>query len=115
MEDTIARVIRIAESCSGRKNLDAISAVDQDMKICGDDISWFALQLSREFGDQVWQWPWQRFAGLNEGLPLLAPLILIWQLITWPIRGSFEYPNMLERLELGHIAKVLDAGLWFEP
>ena len=115
MAETLRRVIEIAEYCSGSKRLGANSAVDQDMKIWGDDVTWFATELSKSFGEDLWQWPWQRFAGLNEGLPLTAPFILIWQLVTWPFRGSFSYPDTFERLELGHIARCLDAGHWIEP
>ncbi len=115
MGDTLARVIHIAEHCSGCTNLGAESAIDQDMKIWGDDVTWFATELSKQFGDDVFQWPWQRFTGLDEGLPLLAPFMLMWQLATWPFRGSFNYPSPFERLELGHIVAVIDHGEWFEP
>jgi len=115
MTETLGRVIQIAEHCSGHSGLRAESAVHQDMKIWGGDVEEFAEALAKAFGEHVWQWPWQRFAGLNEGLPLLAPFSLIWQILTWPFRGSFSYPSRLERLELGHIARVIDAGHWIEP
>lgn len=115
MEGTIDRVIEIAEYCSGAKNLTVLSAIDQDMKIAGDDVTWLAMELAKEFGEGIYQWPWQRFSQLNEGLSLLFPFMLVWQLISWPFRGSFEYPSPYERLELGHIAAVIEKGEWFEP
>ena len=117
MSAVLDRVVVIAAKQSGipSKRLSAVSAVDQDMRISGDDVTEFAEALAQEFGDQVWQWPWQRFANLSEGLPLTFPIILIWQLITWPFRGAFEYPSPYERLELGHIAAVIERGHWVEP
>lgn len=112
---TLTRVIEIATYHSGAKGLHAGSAIDQDIGMSGGDVTDFAESLAAEFGDQVWQWPWHRFVLLHEGLPLLFPLQLMWQLLTWPLRGSFEYPSPLERLELGHIAAVIDSGAWLEP
>ncbi len=112
---TLDRVIEIATYCSGAKGLHAGSAIDQDIRISGGDVEDFANALAHEFGDQVWQWPWHRFANLSEGLSLAFPFQLTWQLLTWPFRGSFEYPSPFERLELGHIAAVIDHGDWFEP
>jgi hypothetical protein len=112
---TLDRVIEIAEYCSGAKNLGANSAIDQDIRISGDDVTDFAEALAKEFGENIWTWPWQRFAQLDEGLSLLLPLMLTWQIVSWPFRGSFEYPSPYERLELGHVAAVIDKGHWFEP
>ena len=81
----------------------------------GDDLVDFVERLEERFGSWVWEWPWQRFTQLSEGLSLLFPFMLLWQLVTWPIRGSFSYPSAYERLELGHIATVLEAGEWIEP
>ena len=110
-------VIEITSRTTGVKAtmLNANSAIDQDIRISGGDVTDLAEALAAEFGDQVWQWPWQRFAELNEGLSLLFPFMLVWQLLTWPVRGSFEYSSPFERLELGHIAKVIDAGQWLDP
>jgi hypothetical protein len=117
MTPTLERVMEIASRQTGvvAAKLGAHSAIDQDIRISGDDVTELTEALAAEFGDQVWQWPWQRFAHLGEGLSLWFPFVLTWQLLTWPIRGSFEYPTKLERLELGHIAKVIDAGHWLEP
>ncbi len=117
MSATLDRVIEIVAAQSGvrQDRLCASSAIDQDIVISGGDIEDLVEALANEFGDQVWQWPWQRFALLDEGLSLLFPFQFVWQLITWPIRGSFSYPSPYERLELGHIAKVIEAGHWLEP
>ena len=117
MTDTLARVIAISHEVTGIKleRLTAGTAVDHDMDIVGDDAVDFCAALDREFGDWIWSWPWQRFVEFNEGLSLLFPFMIIWQLLTWPFRGSFSYPNRRERLELGHIAAVIDKGEWFEP
>lgn len=115
--ETLQRVVAIAEDCTGiaMDRLSATSAVDQDLGLVGDDATDFCLALGREFGDWIWSWPWQRFVDFNEGLSLLFPLVLVWQLFTWPFRGSFNYPSTLERLELGHVAAVIDRREWFEP
>ncbi|MBX9883637.1 MAG: hypothetical protein K2X68_01565 [Novosphingobium sp.] len=117
MSPTLVRVIEIVTEHSGirRDRLSASSALDQDVRISGDDVTELVEALAREFGEQVWQWPWQRFALLDEGLSPFFLFQLTWQLVTWPFRGSFEYPSPYERLELGHIAKVIDAGHWLEP
>jgi hypothetical protein len=108
-------IIIQAEYMSGAKNLTALSAIDQDIGMNGDDVTEFAEWLAKEFSDHVWQWPWQRFACLDEGLSLMFPFMVIWQLMSWPFRGSFNYPSPFERLELGHIAAVIEKGEWFEP
>lgn len=117
MSSTLDRVIEIVAEQTGmrRDRLTVASAVDQDIGISGGDVEDFAEALAQEFGDQVWQWPWHRFALLDEGVSPLFPFQLVWQLLTWPVRGSFSYPSPYERLELGHIAKVIEAGHWLEP
>ena len=83
--------------------------------MAGMDVWDFEDALADRFGEHVREWPWNRFANLNEGISPLFPLQLAWQFLSWPWRGSFEYPNRLERLELGHIAAVIEKGQWFEP
>ena len=113
---TLDRVIAIVSKHSGVRveKLSSSSAIDQDVRIVGDDVTELVEALAAEFGKYVWQWPWQRFAQLNEGLSLFFPFMLVWQLVSWLFRGSFEYPSTYERLELGHIAAVIDRGEWFE-
>ena len=79
----------------------------------GDDIDELVDRLAQEFGDQVFSWPWSRFANLSEP-HLFTAYWILWRIITWPIRGRLYDPSPFERLELGHIAKVLDAGHWLE-
>ena len=114
---TINRVIAIAAKQTGipLAKISQRSAVDQDLEFSGDDVTEFVEALASEFGDQVWAWPWHRFAMLDEGLSLWFPLMLIWQLLSWPFRGRFSYPSPFERLELGHIAAVIEKGQWFDP
>jgi hypothetical protein len=115
MAGALRRVIDIAEHCSGAKNLTAQSAIDQDIGITGWDVEEFAKALAKEFGETVWNWPWDRFAMLSEGLSPWFPVMFTWQLISWPFRGAFQYPSPYERLELGHIAAVIEKGEWFDP
>jgi len=117
MRSTLDQVIEIVAWHSGvpANKLNAQSAIDQDVSIGGDDIAELAEALAKEFGEQLWQWPWQRFAELNEGTNPFAILWLIWRLVTWPVRGRILDPSPFERLELGHIAAVIDRGEWFEP
>jgi hypothetical protein len=114
---TLERVYAIVSDISGLplRKLSEHTAVDQDLKISGGDVEDLAEALANEFGEQVWQWPWQRFAHLDEGLPIWAPFWLAWRLLTWPIRGRVFDPSPLERLELGHIAAVIDRDEWFDP
>lgn len=113
MPTTLDRVIDIVAAQSGvrRDRLTAASAIDQDIRISGGDVEDLAGALATESGDQVWQWP----TLLDEGVSPLFPFQLVWQLLTWPVRGTFSYPSPYERLELGHIAKVIEAGHWLEP
>lgn len=113
---TLDRVIQIVSKHSGIKpeKLSATSAIDQDVRISGDDVTELAEALAREFGEQVWQWPWQRFAELSEP-HLFTGVWFFWRLLTWPIRGRIFDPSPFERLELGHIAAMIDRGRWFEP
>ena len=114
---SLSKVIEIVSDQSGIRveRLSANSAIDQDIKISGGDVVELAELLAGEFGDSVLQWPWHKFASLEEGVSPLIPFVVIWQLLTWPLRGRFEYPSQYERLELGHIAAVIEKGEWFDP
>lgn len=111
----LEQVISLAGRHTGIRNVTPEMAVDQDLELCGDDVREFVDLLGGQFGDYVWDWPWHRFACLDEGLSLLFPITLFWQLLTWPFRGHFSGPNPYERLELQHIAKVLAQGHWTDP
>jgi hypothetical protein len=114
---TLERVCAIVSDISGLPpmKLSKHLAVDQDLKISGSDVEDLAEALANEFGEQVWQWPWQRFALRGEGLLNWAPFWLAWRLLTWPIRVRVFDPSPVERLELGHIAAVIHRGEWFDP
>lgn len=111
----LAYVMWIARESHGLTWAEPQSAFEQDLRISGDDVDYFVEKLQERYGDWVWTWPWHRFAQLNEGLSALLPFMLVWQLVSWPLRGRFNYPSKFERLELAHIAKVLEAGEWIEP
>lgn len=115
-QPTLDRVIAIVAYHSGVRleKLSAQSAIDQDVGISGDDITELAEAFAKEFGEPVWEWPWHRFCELSEPSVLVFPY-LIWRLLTWPIRGRLFDPSKFERLELGHIAAVIERGEWFEP
>lgn len=95
--------------------LSLITAIDQDLRVSGGDVEDLIHALADVFGAAIYTWPWGRFAEGREGLSLLFPLLLLKQLISWPMRGSFAYPSRCERLEIGHIAKAIAAGHWVEP
>jgi hypothetical protein len=115
--DLFLDVRRLAALHAGIKEcqLSATSALDQDMGISGDDVTEFVEALAGQYGEWVWSWPWQRFALLDEGQSPLFPFMLLRQLFTWPLRRRFSYPSPYERLELGHIAVVLEKGEWLDP
>ena len=116
MSPTLDRVAAIVAYQSGipAAKLTASSAIAQDVRISGDDVTELAEALAQEFGPHILRWPWQRFAELSE--PHIGNgLLLIWRLLTWPIRGRVFDPPPFERLELGHMALAIDRGEWFEP
>jgi hypothetical protein len=111
---TLDRVRQIVSKHSGMRleKLTANSAIDQDVRISGDDVTELAEALAKEFGEHVWQWPWQRFAEMSEP-HMFTVFWFVWRLATWPFRGTLR--DSFERLELRHIAAVIDRGEWFEP
>ena len=113
--EVLEQVIVFAVERSGKRDITPGMAVDHDLGMAGGDVEDFAEALAGRFGDDVWAWPWHRFACISEGLSPLFPFQLFWQLFIWPIRGSFSGPSPYERLELQHIAKVLVQGHWTDP
>ncbi|WP_390587117.1 hypothetical protein [Erythrobacter sp. MTPC3] len=92
------------------------SALDQDLKIIGDDVDDFAELLANRYGEWVCEWPWDRFVCLNEGVSILAPFAALWDLLRLPWRETaFPRKPQLERLTLAHVANVLERGEWIEP
>ena len=115
-------VLWVAREWMGARNASATSAVTQDLGIFGDDVDDFALKLAERYGDWVAEWPWQEYADLNEGVDprgcLMLPFFPITILLRF-VRGqpiiSARHGERLNRLELGHIAKVLEHGEWIDP
>ena len=116
MDTVLDRVRQIVSYCSGVPidKLTAKSAIDQDIRISGDDVTELAQALADEFCGDVLNWPWQRFAELGEP-HLFTGFWFIWRLLSWPIRGRLFDPSPFERLELRHIAAVIEKGEWFDP
>lgn len=114
-EGSLAFVLWVAREIHGCGKAQPTSAIEQDLGIVGEDVDDFARKLAERYGDWVSKWPWQRFTELNEGVSPLFPFAVLWQLVTWPFRGRFSYPSQFERLELRHIAFVLERGEWVDP
>ncbi len=114
-EGALAYVLWVARDCHGIEKAQPQMALEQELDIVGDDVDYFAQKLADRYGLWIYDWPWQRFTELNEGVSPLFPFVLVWQLATWPLRGSFSYPSQFERLELGHISRVIEAGEWIDP
>jgi hypothetical protein len=116
MGATLQRLMELVSHQSGvpLRKLTAQSAISQDIRISSDDIDELAEAIQNEFGGSVASWPWDRFCDLNEP-HLFTGLWFLWRLITWHVRGRLFDPNPYERLELGHIAAVIDKSEWFEP
>ncbi len=83
---TLEKVISLAAYYSGVKSLSEHSAVDQDMGLTGINVNEFAVALRDQFGANSVTWPFHR-----------------------PPLAKCPY----DRLELGHIAAVIDKGEWF--
>ncbi|UIP05537.1 hypothetical protein LY632_07355 [Erythrobacter sp. SDW2] len=96
------------------------SAIAQDLGIYGLDIDDFAMKLAERFGAWVFDWPWDRYTELNEGTDVTGCLALPFTPIIALVRMSKGLPlrrekQRIERLELRHIARVLEAGEWIDP
>jgi hypothetical protein len=126
--DTLTRLIevteRFAEGRPGNFPLDAHSAISQDANIFGIDTYDYFGELEAEFGPIVREIPWMDWTDQTESYYGCAvgcfPLILLARLLAWPFRKGplIKKPdprNFDRRLELEHIAKVIDQGFWSEP
>ncbi|KWV93192.1 hypothetical protein [Erythrobacter sp. YT30] len=109
-------VLWLAREEFGYKHATLSSAVDQDLTVTGDDGDDFVLQIVDRYGEWVREWPWERFICFNEGVSMLAPYAALWNFLRLPWSDTaFPQKPELERLELGHIAKVLERGEWIDP
>ena len=115
-EGAEAFVFWLARHEFGCRSATVESALDQDLGIIGDDVDDFAHEIAKRYGEWVYTWPWERFVCLDEGVPLTAPFAAIWEFLRLPWRDSaLPRKPTLNRLQLGHIAKVLEDGEWSDP
>jgi hypothetical protein len=126
--DTLGRLIDLTEKfAAGRPGnfpLGPHSALSQDAYIFGIDVYDYFEELKAEFGPIVDEIPWLEWTDQTDSYYGCAagcfPLILLGRLLAWPIKGGplIKIPdpkNFPRRLELEHIAKVIDQGYWEEP
>jgi len=90
------------------------SAMYQDIGLGGDDVDFFIAALAGLCGEQVWRWPWQRFTNLSEPHFGTAFMALV-KVPLRMLRKRRDHGSRYERLELGHIAAVIETGLWRDP
>lgn len=110
---TLDYLIEIARGISRCSGISSGSAINQDLGIAGDDAEEFIAALAAAYGEWVIGLPWAEFVDLNEPPARWGPRI--WKFLSLP-EVSRAFPGYTERrLELGHIAKVIDAGHWLEP
>jgi hypothetical protein len=127
-DDTLKRLIEITEEFSrGRPTnapLTAKSAVSQDAYIFGIDVYDYAKELEAEYGGVVDEIPWLQWTDQSDSYYGCAvgcfPFIFLGRLLAWPITRAplLKRPdpkNFPRRLELGHLAKVLEQNYWIEP
>lgn len=116
MSDTLAFVIALAGRVSGLpvERIGSNASLWHDLRISGDDLEDFASAIAERFGRHVFGWPWQRFTDLNEP-SLLTIADLFWRWSVALVRREWPRPTPRERLEMAHIARVLDTGHWVEP
>ena len=127
--DTLARVISVTEQHVNARYSEgsvftAETAVCQDAYISGIDVDDFVGELETHFGKVVWDVPWGRYtdqAGSFRGCGVIVfPFWLLWRLKSKLLGGDpvffLRHPtDFSNRLTLGHLAKVIDAGHWIEP
>ncbi len=116
MTEVLAEIVEIASRRSGLpvNALSSRSAIYQDLGLAGDDVDEFAAALAELYGEQVFTWPWRRFTDLNE--PTLGTVVAaLAQLPVRLLKKHRAYTSRYDRLELGHIAAVIESGQWRDP
>ena len=110
------RVMEIAELCCGIEvaKLSPNSALDQEMHLYGVGVWDFEAELASLFGGFVYEWPWHRFTEGSEKT-FGWPFSNIYNRLKWGYWSGYWPSHKFERLELGHIAAVIEKGEWFEP
>jgi hypothetical protein len=96
------------------EKLGARSALYQDIGLCGDDVDIFVAALAGLYGDNVRTWPWARFTNLREP-NLWTALSALVKVPYRMLRKRRDQASRYERLELGHIAAVIETGHWRDP
>jgi len=127
-ETTLQRLIgvteKFAEGRPGNFPLGPHSSISQDAYIFGIDTYDYFGELEAEFGPVVREIPWMEWTDQTDSYYGCAgcffPIILLARLIAWPLtrRPLLPVPDpksFPRRLELNHIAKVIDQGYWDEP
>ena len=127
-ETTLQRLIDVTEKfAAGRPGnfpLGPNSSISQDAYIFGIDAYDYFGELETEFGPIIREIPWIEWTDQTESYYGCAagcfPIVFLGRLVAWPItrRPLLKHPdpkNFSPRLELGHIAKVIDQGHWSEP
>jgi hypothetical protein len=103
---------------------DAQSALCQDAYIFGIDVDDYVYELKRRFGDVVYEIPWLRFTDQTSSFrgwaSLIVPFWVFWRLARKLVMGGPVIPHPQPRafplrLELAHIAYVIEQGEWIEP
>ena len=115
MATTLECVVEIAVSAGLARRSRCLpnAAIHPDLGNNGDEGDEFVNALCAEFGDWIADWPWSRFVDFNEPPSSLGPKV--WKLLRLP-RPEVAFPGYVEeRLELSHIAAVIEKGKWFEP
>ena len=131
MGSTLVRLVKITDAFvanRGHPNEEfaarADSAVCQDAWIFGVDVDDFVHELDKEFGSVVWQIPWGTYTDQTASfrgwgvfafpfwfVARVAKCIVCGGLIV-PRPNPSEFPR---RLELRHVAAVIEKGEWFDP
>ena len=127
-DETLERLIAITESFADDRPVEgpltAKSAITQDAYIFGIDAYDYFGELEAEFGPVIREIPWLEWTDQTDSYYGCAvgcfPVILLGRLVAWPITRAplLKLPNPKDyprRLELGHVAKVIDQGYWSEP
>lgn len=108
---------QIVLTVSGKSQaLSAEAAIDQDLAIYGHDADDLVEALCEKWGDWIAEWPWHRFVNFSEA-PAMRSIYAFWARLGWP-GADTAFPSgklPAERLELSHIAAVIEKGQWFDP
>ena len=117
--DALEFLLSLVKNEFGRSYANEASTLDDELCLTGAELREFVDAIASGYGNWVRDWPWDRFGDFK-------PKIVPTKWLTYPIVGFFVALWMLRRskaasrdrieeLELGHIAKVLEAGEWIEP